>query len=147
MQKKVSKKPGFTLIVGLLAIVFIGFTLSETLADVADDILIKSPLWPKKKYEDAKLSHKKHAEEYKIQCDQCHHIYKEGKNIWKQGDKVDKCQSCHNVAKTGKALREASPEEKKLSLYKAFHDNCKGCHKDQQKGPTKCVECHAKKPK
>ena len=146
MLKKASVKTGFTLIISLVAIAFLGLTISETLATAPDDIAIKSSVWKKKKYEDPKLTHKKHAEEYKIQCDQCHHIYTDGKNTWKEGQKVDKCETCHTSAKTGKALREASAEEKKLSLYKAFHDNCKGCHKDQQKGPIKCIECHPKLP-
>ena len=146
MLKTAGSKIGFTLIIGLITVLFFGLTLSETMAAAPDEVVIKSSLWKNKKYEDAKLSHKKHAEDYKIQCDQCHHIYKDGKNTWKEGDKVEKCEACHTSAKTGKDLREASAEEKKLSLYTAFHDNCKDCHKKEQKGPVKCIECHAKLP-
>ncbi len=71
---------------------------------------------------------------------------KDGKNVWEEGQAVQKCSECHNVYKLGKDLREASDEEKKLSLFKAYHDNCKGCHKTAQKGPVKCAECHAKIP-
>ena len=150
MLSTASSKTGLVLIIGLITALFFSLTLSQAKAEAPqspDDVVIKSSIWKTKKYEDTKLSHKKHAEDYKIQCDQCHHVYKEGKNVFKAGDKVQKCEECHNVAKTGKALREASPEEKKLSLYNAFHDNCKACHKKEQKGPVKCMECHPKKPK
>ena len=44
------------------------------------------------------LTHKKHAEDHKVACAECHHVYKDGKNTWKQGDKVQKCSECHKVA-------------------------------------------------
>ncbi len=147
MFKNLLLKNGFALFVGLIAIIFLGTTLSTAQAEAPDDLTINSKIWPSKKYEDTKLTHKKHATDYKLQCDSCHHIYKDGKNTWQEGQEVQKCEACHTSAKTGKALREASPEEKKLSLYDAFHDNCKGCHKKEQKGPIKCLECHPKKPK
>ena len=59
---------------------------------------------------------------------------------------VHNCDTIHNIINNRKMV-DATDEEKKLSLYKAFHDNCKGCHKEQQKGPVKCIECHPKLPK
>lgn len=132
----------------MVAVLFLWVAFS-TASDVEppDEIVIHSKLWPKKKYMDTKFSHAKHVTEYKIECNECHHVYEGGKNVWKRGDKVQSCETCHNVAKTGKELREASADEKKRSLYTAFHDNCKECHKKEKKGPVKCLECHAKKPK
>jgi hypothetical protein len=85
--------------------------------------------------------HKKHAVDTKIACTECHHIYKDGKNVFKEGDPVQKCSACHDPVKSkGKA--------KKLML--AYHRNCQGCHKELDKagkpaGPTrKCNDCHAK---
>ena len=89
-----------------------------------------------------KFTHKKHAEDYKIACEDCHHVYKDGKNVFKQGDPVQKCSACHDPA-------ESKGNVKKLML--AFHKNCQGCHKDLEKagkptGPTrKCNDCHEKK--
>lgn len=54
-------------------------------------------------------------------CTKCHH----------KGTDAGTCTSCHGVD-------SAAPAAKK-----AFHDQCKGCHKDMG-GPTKCKECHVK---
>lgn len=56
-------------------------------------------------------------------CAACHHT-----------GGFEKCSSCHAKAADGK----------KLAYKKAMHDNCKGCHKEMKKGPTKCKECHVK---
>ena len=65
------------------------------------------------------LTHKKHSEIHKVPCADCHHVYKDGKNTWKQGDKVQKCNECH----------KATEEGKKLTLNLAYHKNCQDCHK------------------
>ncbi len=87
------------------------------------------------------FSHKKHVEEYQATCTDCHHMYVDGKNVWKQGDPVKKCVECHNPIKE---------EAEGLDLKKAFHDNCKSCHKEAvANGNTnapdkKCTACHSK---
>ena len=146
MKEKIKAKKVLSLLAVSVAVVFSWVALSGAGVDCPDDIMIENDGWPKNKYEAAPLSHKKHTTEYKVQCADCHHVYKDGKNVWEEGQPVQKCSECHNVYKLGKDLREASEEEKKLSLYKAYHDNCKGCHKKEQKGPIKCAECHAKIP-
>jgi len=83
------------------------------------------------------LTHKKHAEDHKVVCAECHHTYKDGKNTWKQGDKVQKCSECHKVAEQGKTL----------NLQLAYHKNCQDCHKKlktegKKTGPTTCAQCH-----
>ena len=126
--------------------------LPATAPEAPDEIMIHSKLWAKKKYEDAKLTHKKHATDYNIPCADCHHVYQDGKNVWKEGDKVQRCDECHTCVKTKKELKTASEEEKKLSLYIAFHDNCQGCHKKHntetktKDAPTSCSKCHKKIP-
>ncbi|MFH0810505.1 MAG: cytochrome c3 family protein [Pseudomonadota bacterium] len=82
------------------------------------------------------FTHKKHVD-LKTACADCHHVYKDGKNVWKQGDPVQKCDACH---KTG---------PKPIALKDAFHNNCwKGCHVKEKKAgkpaPTTCTECHKK---
>jgi hypothetical protein len=93
------------------------------------------------------LTHKKHAEDYKIACSQCHHIYKDGKNVWKEGDPVEKCSKCHtNMVIEGE--KKLSPEDQKLNLKLAFHNDCQGCHqklkkdKPDSKAPVTCAQCH-----
>ena len=110
--------------------------------DVSDEICIKSDAFKAYKKGAVKLSHKKHTVDYKIACAGCHHVYKDGKNVFKEGDPVQKCSECHDpVQSKGKV--------KKLML--AYHKNCQGCHKGLEKagkptGPTKkCNDCHQKK--
>ena len=151
MLNKKFSKVGIGLLACVMAALFVWVNISPAQPVALDEVTIHSDLWTADKYEDSKLTHKKHVEEYKIPCASCHHVYKDGKNVWKEGDEVQKCDACHTCVKTGKALKDASPEEKKLSLYNAFHDNCKGCHKDYntknntKDAPTKCTDCHAKK--
>jgi len=116
-----------------------------------DEILIGSKLWPERKFGDAKFTHKKHAQDYKICCADCHHVYRDGKNVWTEGQEVQKCDACHTFVKTGKALMDATAEEKKLSLHNALHQNCRGCHarvnkeNNNQAAPVKCMGCHPQK--
>jgi len=153
MLKKVCSVAGILILVGVAATLILNAGVTSADSTCPDEVTIESKLWKKDKYGPAKLSHKKHAVDYKIACKDCHHVYKDGKNVWKEGDKVQKCDECHTCVKTGKALKEAPAEEKKLSLYTAFHDNCKGCHKKYNKehetkaAPTKCSSCHKKLPK
>ena len=83
------------------------------------------------------FTHKKHEKDHKISCIECHHVIKGGKNVWKEGDKVQKCGECHKAADQGKTL----------SLQNAFHKNCKDCHvklktEGKKTGPTLCAKCH-----
>lgn len=105
--------------------------------DVKDTLEIQDKLFGKHKKSAVKFTHKQHSVDLKIKCDDCHHVYKDGKNVWKDGDKVALCSSCHTSP--------TKNEGKTLSLKNAFHKNCQGCHKEQKKGPTKCNECHPKK--
>jgi predicted CXXCH cytochrome family protein len=85
------------------------------------------------------FSHKKHAVDYKLACTDCHHIFKDGKNVFKEGDPVQKCLACHDPT-------ESKGNVMKLRL--AFHKNCMDCHKEMEKAgknadPTqKCDDCH-----
>jgi len=82
--------------------------------------------------------HQKHSSDYKVACTECHHVYKDGKNVWKQGDEVKKCSVCHDPEKA---------QDKVLSLQNAYHTDCKECHKKSGKDTapsTKCNGCHAK---
>jgi hypothetical protein len=75
-----------------------------------------------------------------------------GKNVWKEGDKVQKCMECHNEP-TVKGEKKLPKDKQKLNLKLAFHNNCQGCHKKLKKKdktkykdiPTTCIKCHPKK--
>ncbi len=103
-------------------------------ADAPDTVEIHSSVYTKYKQGPVEFSHKEHSETYKVKCAQCHHT-------WKEGEPVKKCEDCHKEKKEGKTPK----------LEKAFHDNCKDCHKAYNKAqgskdaPTACKDCHAKK--
>jgi hypothetical protein len=103
-----------------------------------DEIIIENQGYTEDKKKPVKLSHEKHAEEYKIACDSCHHVYEEGKNVWNQGDPVEKCVACHDPIETQGNI---------MKLQSAFHKNCRDCHKEvSQEGREapykKCTDCH-----
>ncbi len=134
------------LIVALTGMLFLtvgALTATEKQA-VPDEVTLKNKGYKKDKKGSVKLSHKKHNVDYKIACTECHHVFKDGKNVWKEGDHVDKCSKCHDPKKK---------KDKTLKLQNAYHKNCKNCHKallkeDKPTGPfKKCNKCHAKKKK
>lgn len=82
------------------------------------------------------FTHKKHVENYKIDCLKCHHTWKKGETSGKL------CKECH----------KAKTEGKSLSAKDAYHKSCKGCHDDLKKankptGPAGCTQCHVKAKK
>ena len=82
---------------------------------VPDDITIQAKLWKNHTKSPVKLSHKKHSEEYGAKCDECHHVIENGKNVWKEGDKVQKCMECHNEP-TIKGEKKLPEDKQKLNL-------------------------------
>jgi hypothetical protein len=93
------------------------------------------------------FSHQKHNVEYKIACNQCHHKYADGKNVWKEGDPVEKCNKCHTEM-TVEGEKKLPPDQQKLNLKLAFHNDCQGCHlKMKKENPSTkaavtCTACH-----
>ena len=115
---------------------------------------IQAKLWSKHTKGPVNFQHKKHAEEYKVKCEDCHHVYENGKNTWKEGDKVQKCMECHNEA-TIKGEKKLPKDKQALNLKLSYHKNCQGCHKKMKKKdkakygkiPTTCIKCHTKSKK
>jgi cytochrome c553 len=114
---------------------------------VEDTFKIKDPIFKKYKKVPVNFTHKQHSVDLKIKCTDCHHVYKDGKNVWKDGDKAAKCSSCHNTPKKNQKVGGV----KVYSAYNAYHKNCRTCHKafkkqdKKSKAPTKCNQCHPKK--
>ncbi len=89
--------------------------------------------------------HQKHQEENKIACNQCHHRYQDGKNVWKEGDAVEKCGKCHTEM-TVEGEKKLPPDQQKLNLKLAFHNLCQGCHqkvKKENPGTKAALTCNA----
>ena len=117
-------------------------------ADAPDEITIENKDYQKDKKGPVILHHKKHHDPvkeggYNVACTECHHDYKDGKNVWKDTDPVKKCSECHNpLKKDGKTAK----------LQNAYHRNCKNCHKayikdhpDSKAPYKKCTNCHQKR--
>ena len=108
------------------------------------------------------FSHKKHNEDYKIGCGECHHDAK-GKplNDLKLGDDVQGCIECHKIpgkmpGDLKKEMRANKASKKELAAKEmeyhgeAIHENCISCHKKFNKAnqtkaaPQTCTKCHPK---
>lgn len=87
----------------------------------------------------AVFRHDEHNESAGIEdCYVCHHVYDEnGKLVEDESSEDQSCSDCHELARSGN----------KPALMKAFHANCKGCHKEKKKGPLMCGQCHVKRMK
>ncbi|MCP4682103.1 MAG: cytochrome c3 family protein [Desulfobacterales bacterium] len=148
-------------LLALLAIVFSGlFLLSVgilTAADVPGTITMNSKVYesgayPKHKKNLFSFGHKMHADKEGVSCNDCHHVYKDGKNVWKEGDAVQKCEACHKEPKAPKGVKMKKAEKIVKYHYSAIHENCKGCHKkmvdktsEMGKALKKCSGCHPNK--
>jgi len=141
------KKRTWTLGLVMAMVAVFGFTMVGTAQE--DEFEIKSELWKEHTKPAVPFTHLKHADDYGIACNECHHVFEGGKNVWEEGDDVQKCEECHNepTIKGEKKLPEA---QQKLNLKLAFHNNCTGCHKAHKKenkdttAPITCTQCHPK---
>jgi len=120
-------------------------------ADVPDRVEMNSTVYETHRKPIVTFTHKKHAEDYNIACKDCHHVYEDGKNVWKEGDPVQKCQECHNKDKPSPDERRSMSDAEKIAQfhYEALHENCQGCHKrvkmeGKPTGPISCSQCHVK---
>jgi hypothetical protein len=80
------------------------------------------------------FSHRAHHEYYGVKCEQCHHMFDNGENIWQPGDDAYYCSDCHTEA--------YQPVGGVRSLHQAFHRNCIDCHLQTDSAPRTCEECH-----
>jgi hypothetical protein len=120
-----------------------------------DIIIMNSKVYEKHTKGLVTFQHKKHFTSYRYRnhkyiCKDCHHIYEEGVNVWKEGKPVQKCYECHKEAKApqGKdAPRLSTIEKIRKYHYSAIHEQCIGCHKWRARpdfGATACKDCHPK---
>jgi len=103
------------------------------------------------------FSHKKHTEDYKAGCGDCHHdANNKPLDNLKAGDDVKACIECHKKPgerPKGKGAPKLNKKQRLEYVAEAFHYNCKDCHKKFNKksgtraAPTSCAKCHPKKKK
>ncbi len=154
---------------GLIIFAAVGVALMFTAVsinaatDVKDVITMDNKAYEKHKKAIVDFTHKKHNEEYKIGCGECHHDDKgQPLNDLKIGDDVQNCITCHKIpgqmpGKLKKEMKANKASKKEISAKKmeyhaeAIHVNCISCHKDYNKknktkaAPQSCTKCHPKK--
>jgi len=69
-------------------------------------------------------------------CSVCHHVYENKKLIKDESSEDSSCSECHSLKATPKNA---------IPLRMAFHNRCKECHFESNKGPVLCGECHIRK--
>ncbi len=67
-------------------------------------------------------------------CAVCHHLYEDGQLLEDESSEDQQCVACHSE-KSG---------DGGVSLRRAYHMRCKGCHLVEKAGPVMCAECHVK---
>ena len=72
------------------------------------------------------FTHERHTKEYGTACNACHHVYEDGKNVWREGMPVKRCSECHDdPALQGKEALVAGYQLKKM----VPDPNCRDCHR------------------
>ena len=100
-----------------------------------DMIAIDNQVFGIPKRPPAVFEHDPHNELAAIEeCNICHHIYEDGKLIEGESSEDQSCVDCHEMQDAGQ----------KPGLMKAFHTNCKSCHREKKKGPLMCGQCHVR---
>jgi nitrate/TMAO reductase-like tetraheme cytochrome c subunit len=122
------------LVLGVAFLVAVTLAYAATKAPDKDIVIHTKEVFKETKKAPVTFSHEKHKD---AKCIDCHHDYKDGKNVWQEGQEVKKCGACHAF----------EAQDKTLKLEKAYHDKCQGCHKKLKKdkkktGPTSCSKCH-----
>lgn len=136
-----NRKVGLGLIILLSFMMFSVFSFAQE-----EEIIINSTLYPKHTMPLVKFPHMKHFDDYGYDCTECHHIYKNGVNVWTDGDETS-CQICHNEPTVKNEKRLSLPQQK-LNLKLSYHGKCIGCHRkynhenNKKVAPITCQDCH-----
>lgn len=101
----------------LFVLLLVAVFVGSALIAVASD---KGPAEVKYEAKNGAVTFNHAAHQGLADCATCHHT-----------GGYEPCKSCHDGTK--------APNAKD-----AYHKNCKDCHKEKGKGPTKCKECHVK---
>lgn len=155
------KKSSFILAAVFVALMFSAVSINAA-TEVQDVIKMKNKAYKEHTKAIVDFSHKKHNEEYKVGCGDCHHDDKgQPLNDLKMGDDVQSCIACHKIpgqmpGALKKEMREKKASKKEITAKKmefhaeAIHANCISCHKAFNKknktkaAPQSCTKCHPK---
>jgi NAD-dependent SIR2 family protein deacetylase len=141
---------------GIAALFFATGIYAGTAVD--DVVNMDNKAYSKHKKGIVAFSHKKHTEDYKIGCGECHHDA-DGKPLdnLTMGDDVQNCIVCHKKPSRKPRAKKGEPkltDKERLEYHaEALHLNCIDCHKKYNKktktkaAPTSCAKCHPKTKK
>jgi len=126
------KKGASLICVGILVVLLI-FVSAYSQEDM---VIVSSDAFDVPQRPPSVFRHDEHNERAEIEaCNECHHLYDEnGKRLEDESSEDQRCSECHESKASGR----------KPALVKAFHTNCKGCHKEKKKGPVMCGQCHVR---
>ncbi|UCD77139.1 MAG: cytochrome c3 family protein [Desulfobacterales bacterium] len=126
------KKSAFFICAGLMVLLLI-FVSAYSQEDM---VVVNSDAFDNPQRPPSVFRHEEHNEKAGIEeCNECHHVYDDdGKPVEDESSEDQRCSECHELEASGK----------KPALMKAFHTNCKGCHKEKSKGPVMCGQCHVR---
>ena len=126
-----NKSAGYGLACVLVSVLILASAWSQEEMTNVDRSAFQNPQRPSSVFQ-----HDPHNDAAGIEeCNECHHIYKEGKKVEDESSEDQRCADCHELKSSGR----------EPALMKAFHINCKGCHQEKAKGPIMCGECHLRK--
>jgi hypothetical protein len=130
---RMKKSAVFLLVLVLSSLLVLVSAFSQEDMVVMDESVFEKPQRPP-----AGFKHDEHNELAGIEaCYECHHVYDDdGKLVEDESSEDQSCSECHDL--------QAS--DGKPALMKAFHANCKGCHREKKKGPIMCGQCHVRNP-
>jgi hypothetical protein len=118
------------------ALVALGAVFVVNARSQEDMTVVSSEAFTQPRRPAAVFPHDAHNERARIEtCNQCHHVYVDGKLVEDESSEDRRCSDCHGLEDAGR----------QPGLMKAFHLNCKGCHQSQKKGPLMCGECHVRR--
>ncbi|MBN2034101.1 MAG: cytochrome c3 family protein [Deltaproteobacteria bacterium] len=109
----------------------------------SDVIIINNDDYKSKRRGPVTFTHLKHAKEYGVSCWECHHEFEDNLNIWVPWSDTGRCADCH----------DPKGDEEMVGLQKAYHANCRDCHRvldkqNKKTGPARgCFGCHEKEQK
>ena len=126
-------KPWATVAVGMVMLSALMLATAHSQENMA---FVKSDAFTSQQRPSAIFRHVAHNEKAAIEnCNECHHVYEDGKLVQDASSEDKRCSDCHGLADSGR----------QPGLMKAFHLNCKGCHQEKKKGPVMCGECHVRR--
>jgi len=118
----------------LIAPLLVGVLLIPAFSQ-EDMVAVDSEGFSKKQRPPAVFRHDEHNETALIEeCSECHHVYENREKLADESSEGQGCWECHDETGSGN----------QPGLRKAFHTNCKGCHRQNKKGPIMCGQCHVR---